>query len=92
MWQKDFNGGLEQTFIIQTSIVGTEQWTNHTNIHEQDLQYRINETFYLANITGLQPGVYNARIIASNSEGDSELVNLAQTFEIQKEGIVLFSH
>lgn len=82
LWQKNFNGGPEQSFVIQTSIVGADEWKNHTNIQEKDLQYKINEAFYLASITDLQPGVYNARIYSTNSRGDSELVNLNQTFEI----------
>ncbi|XP_060604520.1 hemicentin-1-like [Ruditapes philippinarum] len=53
MWQKDFNGGLQQSFIIQTSIVGTETWTNIFNVSEIDSKYRVNSTFYTVNITGL---------------------------------------
>ncbi|XP_060574857.1 uncharacterized protein LOC132732457, partial [Ruditapes philippinarum] len=82
VWQKDFNGGLQQYFIIQTSIVGTETWTNLLNVSEIDSKYRINSTFYTANITGLSQGKYTARIFSVNSKGGSEHIVLATTFDV----------
>ncbi|XP_053391543.1 uncharacterized protein LOC128554308, partial [Mercenaria mercenaria] len=84
LWQKDFNGGLHQSFVIQTSIAGTELWTNHIIISERVNQYKINSSFYMANITGLQPGIYSARIFAINTEGESDTVYLEATFEVIK--------
>ncbi|XP_060552462.1 hemicentin-1-like isoform X1 [Ruditapes philippinarum] len=82
VWQKDFNGGLQQYFIIQTSIAGTETWTNLLNVSEIDSKYRVNSTFYTVNITGLSPGKYTARIFSLNSKGGSEHIVLATTFDV----------
>ncbi|XP_060556729.1 uncharacterized protein LOC132717313 [Ruditapes philippinarum] len=82
VWQKDFNGGLQQYFIIQTSIVGRGTWTNMLNVSEIDSKYRVNSIFYTANITGLSPGKYTARIFSLNSKGGSEHVVLATTFDV----------
>lgn len=44
----------------------------------------MNSTFYIAEIR-LQPGIYKARILANNSKGYSEPVDLEFTFEILNE-------
>ncbi|XP_060553987.1 hemicentin-1-like [Ruditapes philippinarum] len=85
VWQKDFNGGLQQYFIIQTSIVGTETWTNLLNVSEVDSKYKLNSTFYTANITGLSPEKYNARIVSINAIGSLGYTELATTFVIERE-------
>ncbi|XP_060574571.1 hemicentin-1-like, partial [Ruditapes philippinarum] len=84
IWEKNFNGGLEQSFIIQTSVAGKNIWTNRTLISESDEKYQINDTYFSTEVHGLEPGIYTARLISKNLKGESDIVELGKTFEVFK--------
>lgn len=82
-WEKNFNGGYEQTFVVQTSLEGRDDWINHTLIVETDLKYIQSDGRYEVNIKGLAPGQYNIRLMSYNVRGWSVAVVLEQPLKIE---------
>ena len=83
-WNKKFNGGLTQTFVIETANVQDNIWTNQTLVNEFDIDFIKPDGSYEVNITGLSPGQYNTRMYAFNLHGQSAKVELDSTFEVKK--------
>ena len=88
-WDKNFNGGLTQTFVIQTANVQDNIWANQTLVNEFDVDFIKPDGSYEVNITGLSPGEYNTRIYAFNVQGRSDTVGLDSTFTIKDETGIL---
>jgi len=82
-WDKNFNGGLTQTFVIQTATVQDNIWANQTLVNEFDIDFIKPNGSYEVNITGLSPGEYNTRIYAFNVQGRSDTVGLDSTFAVK---------
>ncbi|XP_052804966.1 neural cell adhesion molecule 1-like isoform X2 [Mya arenaria] len=83
-WKKGYNGGHEQTFVLQTSLNLDVSWTNKTIFIESETQYiKENERFQV-NLTSLVPGIYSARLIAFNIIGAAAPVDFKEQFEIKE--------
>jgi hypothetical protein len=64
------NGGLLQTFVIETRMNGKSTWIERLRFNETDTNYLQNEhMLYRFDITGLMPNVYDVRVLAGNELG-----------------------
>ena len=63
-----------------------DTWSNRTIVKEPDMNSNLGNTSYIANISGLNPGTYRARLIAVNSIGAADPVLLETTFTIPTQG------
>ena len=81
-----FNGGSDQTFIVETAIHGTKNWKEQIRFKENDNTFQTNERHtYSFNLTGLSPNKYDVRVLAENSQGMIEEI-MAVSFEFTIEG------
>ncbi|XP_052806440.1 hemicentin-1-like [Mya arenaria] len=83
-WKKGFNGGHEQTFVLQTSLNLDDSWTNKTVINESDSKYIKENGRFQVQLTNLVPGIYSARLLAFNIIGDADPVEFKDQFEIKE--------
>ncbi|XP_053389789.1 hemicentin-1-like, partial [Mercenaria mercenaria] len=68
-----FNGGRIQTFIVETAVVGTENWMEQIRFNETDKAFLTDESLtFNFNITGLGPNTYNIRVLTENYMGRIE--------------------
>lgn len=82
-----FNGGLPQTFVIETSVTGSNKWVERLRIQEDDEQYRLSNGSFVFNIIGLGPETYTVRVISENDIGrieDSQGLTLDVKIEGEK--------
>ncbi|XP_052805577.1 hemicentin-1-like isoform X4 [Mya arenaria] len=83
-WKKGFNGGDEQTFVLQTSLNSEGVWMNRTTILESESKYVKNTGRYQVNLTNLAPGKYSARLVTLNSKGAADPITFKETFEVME--------
>ncbi|XP_052804964.1 nephrin-like isoform X2 [Mya arenaria] len=83
-WKKGYNGGREQTFVLQASLYPEGSWVNITNIRETDSKYMKYTGRYQVNLTNLVQGIYSARLVALNGIGAAEPVVFKTTFEVME--------
>ena len=85
-WERGFNGGHKQHFLLQLRSDTEDSWSNRTIVEEHDVNSNLGNTSYIANISGLNPGIYRVRLVAVNSIGAAEPVLLETTFTILSTG------
>ena len=85
-WKEGFNGGSAQTFLIQLSEEGLNDWSNESTVHEHDDYMYQGKRTYTGNITDLEPGSYNVRLVAINAIGMTEPVMLQSPIHVMKAG------
>ncbi|XP_060600888.1 hemicentin-1-like [Ruditapes philippinarum] len=77
----NFNGGLLQTFIIETTEVGKDNWVERLKFNETDTAFlQAKKLTFTFNISGLHPNVYDARVRTGNDIG---WINEADALAIQ---------
>ena len=85
-WERGFNGGHKQRFLLQLMSETEDSWSNKTIVEEHDMNSNLGNSSYVASISNLNPGTYKVRLIAVNSIGAAEPVLLETTFTIRTEG------
>ncbi|XP_052804306.1 uncharacterized protein LOC128234237 [Mya arenaria] len=83
-WEKGFNGGYEQTFVLNTSLSSDGSWMYITTIKESESKYIEDDGKFHVSLTNLEPGVYSARIVSFNHIGATDPVEFKQSFEIME--------
>ncbi|KAK3601930.1 hypothetical protein CHS0354_000008 [Potamilus streckersoni] len=71
--EKGFNGGHEQTFIIEYKPFGMPEvvWSAILKINEKELDNPFSNGSYYINIPKIQGGQYGFRVYAENKKGNS---------------------
>ena len=85
-WERGFNGGHKQHFLLQLKSETDDSWSNRTIVKEHDTNSNLGNTSYIANISNLNPGTYRVRLIAVNVIGVAEPVMLESSFYIPTTG------
>ena len=85
-WERGFNGGHKQRFLLQLKSDTEGSWSNKTIVEEHDMNSNLGNSSYVANISNLKPGTYKVRLIAMNSIGAAEPVLLETAFTIHTTG------
>ena len=70
-WIAGFNGGLKQSFVVQYKQTTSYAWINSTVVTELE-----NQSEYTLHISKIEPGVYQARLVANNSHGEATPINI----------------
>ncbi|XP_052806441.1 uncharacterized protein LOC128235678 [Mya arenaria] len=83
-FKQGFNGGHEQTFVLQTSLNSDESWMNKTVINESDSKYINGNGRFQVHLTNLVPGIYSARLLAFNFLGAADPVEFEEQYEIKE--------
>ncbi|WAR06635.1 CUBN-like protein [Mya arenaria] len=83
-WEKGFNGGNEQTFVLNTSLNSDGSWMFITTVKESELKYIEDDGKFHVSLTNLEPGVYSARIMSFNIFGATDPVEFKNSFEIME--------
>ncbi|XP_052803510.1 contactin-2-like, partial [Mya arenaria] len=83
-WNKGFNGGYEQTFVLQTSLNSDDSWKNETVINESDAKYIKGNGRFQVHLTNLVPGIHSARLLAFNFIGAADPVEFKEQFKINE--------
>ncbi|XP_060605439.1 uncharacterized protein LOC132757959 [Ruditapes philippinarum] len=66
----NFNGGLLQTFVVETTEAGKDNWMERLKFNETDTAFlQAEKLTFTFNISGLQPNVYDARVRTGNDIG-----------------------
>ncbi|XP_060592452.1 uncharacterized protein LOC132747146, partial [Ruditapes philippinarum] len=86
----NFNGGLLQTFIIETTEVGKDNWVERLKFNETDTAFlQAEKLTFTFNISGLQPNVYDARVRTGNDIGwinETDALTIQFTITEENEG------
>ena len=85
-WERGYNGGHKQRFLLQLKSETEDRWSNRTIVEEHDMNSNLGNSSYVASISNLNPGTYIVRLIAINSIGEAEPVLLETTFTIPTKG------
>ncbi|WAR06276.1 hypothetical protein MAR_021645 [Mya arenaria] len=83
-WKEGFNGGHAQTFVLETSPYSDDSWTKRLTIKESESKHLNGNGKFKVNLSNLEPGVYNARLVAFNIIGAADPVEFKKRFEIMK--------
>ena len=89
-WERGFNGGHKQHFLLQLKSETEGSWSNRTIVGEHNTNSNLGNSSYVASISNLNPGTYKVRLIAANVIGVAEPVMLESTFTIPTTGNLFF--
>lgn len=82
-----FNGGRKQTFIVETTVVGTENWREQLRFTETDKQFAQDQHTFTFSLKDFPPNNYVIRILSENIIGRIETEKAPTLrFEIEKPG------
>lgn len=83
-----------QTFIVETAVIGTNNWKEQLRFNETDKQFVQDQHTFTFNISGLAPNDYHIRILSENTiDRINEEKAPTLRFKVEKSGkMIMFTN